>query len=409
MARSFFETNNGEISRRSLLKAASKLALLSGTAGIGFPLAAGAADDFRIGWIRPTTGRLASSYAPLYAAGLMAVDEINASGGILGRKIVREEVDDEAAPAKAPQVMKKLESSDIKFVVGPTGDAACVASLPSGSAANMVQGCYAYSSRVMDGVTFPYSYIVYHSVRMVADVCIDYYHSKGVRKFGLLVESTTAGEAATIASKESAQRYGLELTTVQSFPLSSPTVAPYVANLKNTGTECILSFLGNATSAALTLNAMADLQWLPPITGHSGLLYESLLDKVPAEALDKVTGVIYRGLSWTPDRPAPARSVAFAEKLSTYPDITAPYNLGSGPYYDFIYLLKHAIEQEKSFDSQKVKAALDRVKDFEGVRCKISFTPENHCGIPIQELTLGYAKSAKDERSYKSFFRQQAV
>src|SRR5262245_47634434 len=86
---------------------------LGGMAALGAsPLVrpAFAADDaFNIGWVRPTTGRLASSYAPLYIGGLIAIDEINAAGGVMGRKIARQEEDDEASPAREPAVIKKLQ------------------------------------------------------------------------------------------------------------------------------------------------------------------------------------------------------------------------------------------------------------------------------------------------------------
>ena len=51
----------------------------------------GAADD------RPA----GESFAPLYAGGLIAVEEINAAGGIMGRPIARIEEDDEASVAKS--------------------------------------------------------------------------------------------------------------------------------------------------------------------------------------------------------------------------------------------------------------------------------------------------------------------
>ena len=86
------------IDRRALLRLASQLGVVS----LAGPAFSQQSQAFKVGWIRPTTGRLASSFAPLYFGGLIAVDEINAAGGILGRQIARVEEDDEASPAKEP-------------------------------------------------------------------------------------------------------------------------------------------------------------------------------------------------------------------------------------------------------------------------------------------------------------------
>ncbi|VTU40001.1 ABC transporter substrate-binding protein [Variovorax sp. PBL-E5] len=397
---------DGRIDRRSLLGLAGGLAMGTGLGAAGL---ARAADPFKIGWVRPTTGRFASSFAPLYVPGLMAIDEINAAGGILGRAIERIEVDDEAAPAKQPGVMKKIQGDGVQYVVGPTGDAQCLASLPTSTAANTVQACFTNGTKPMDGVTFPYSYVLFHSVQMIADLCIDHFHAKGARKFGVLVENTSAGEAAIAACKPSLARYQLEPTTVQVFPLNSGTVGPYIANLRKAGTEVIVSFIGSTPPAALVLNAMAEQQWFPPITGHAGLMYEALFDLVPKEALQNASAVIFKGLSWTASEPPGKRQQDFAKKMLTYPDVNAPYNVASGPFYDFIYLLKSVIEQEKTFDTRKVKAALDRVKGFQGVRCKLSFTPDNHCGVTSDEIVLASVMSAKDPRSGNSVFRERLV
>jgi branched-chain amino acid transport system substrate-binding protein len=106
---------------------------MGGVAALGasaFGRAALAAEEiFNLGWVRPTTGRLASSYAPLYIGGLIAIDEINAMGGVMGRKIAQQEEDDEASPAREPAVIKKLQESGVRYICGPTGSSQSLAAL----------------------------------------------------------------------------------------------------------------------------------------------------------------------------------------------------------------------------------------------------------------------------------------
>lgn len=406
------ENPDGSINRRAFMRLAASAAVppaaWGGVAAMaGLSASSFAAEPLKVGWVRPTTGRYASSFAPLYVTGLMAIDEINAAGGILGRPIERVEVDDEAAPAKQPAVIKKLQSDSVSYVLGPTGDAPCLASLPSSTSAGMVQACFTNGTKPMDGKMFPFSYVLFHSVNMIADLCIDHFRNKGAKRFGVLVENSTAGEAAVAGSKLSLARYGLEPSAIQVFPVASATVSPYIVNLRKADTEVILSFLGSTPSAALVLNAMAEQQWFPPITGHAGLLYEALFDLVPKEAMQNASAVCFKGLTWAPEQPPAQRQLDFAKKMMTYPDVNSPYNVASGPFYDFLMLLKHVVEQEKTFDPARIKTALDNVKNYQGIRCKISFTPENHCGVSVDELAIATVMSSKDPRSVNSVFRQR--
>src|ERR1700682_5132312 len=142
-----------DVPRRDFLRGAAALGAYSWT-GPAF-----AADEtFNIGWIRPTTGRLTSSYAPLYIGGLIAIDEINAGGGILGRRIVRQEEDDEASPAREPGVVKKLQESGVQFICGPTGSTQSLAALAITTPSKIITTMYAIASEAGDGTRYPYHY-----------------------------------------------------------------------------------------------------------------------------------------------------------------------------------------------------------------------------------------------------------
>jgi ABC-type branched-subunit amino acid transport system substrate-binding protein len=121
---------------------------------------------------------------------------------------------------------------------------------------------------------------------------------------------------------------------------------------------------------------------------------------VPPEALTNVYGTMYRSLMWTDTTSPGPRQVAFAKKVATF----YPEGKGSGvpvansPFYDFLHVLKLAIEGEKSFEPEKVKRALDSVKGYQGLLGTINFTPENHTAIGIDDIALASVASGKDQK-----------
>ena len=91
----------------------------------GFVLAAGLAfsgaaqaDDFKLGVAGPITGPNAAFGAQLQMGTQMAVDDLNAKGGILGNKITVEVGDDVSDPKQGVSVANKFVGDGIKYVVG---------------------------------------------------------------------------------------------------------------------------------------------------------------------------------------------------------------------------------------------------------------------------------------------------
>jgi len=117
-------SHNDEVSRRGLLKGAAGMALL---AGIGAPAIVRAQSDaIRIGHLTPRTGFL----GPLGEYAVMAIDlaaeEINASGGVMGRKIEllkEDSVNPQTASTKAERM---FERDNVTCILGEISSASCL-------------------------------------------------------------------------------------------------------------------------------------------------------------------------------------------------------------------------------------------------------------------------------------------
>jgi len=79
--------------------------------------------DIPIGFLTSYTGELGAYGTPWYNAGKMAVDDINAAGGVLGRKIALSTEDDASAVEKGIQAARKLISvNKVIAIAGPISD-----------------------------------------------------------------------------------------------------------------------------------------------------------------------------------------------------------------------------------------------------------------------------------------------
>jgi ABC-type branched-subunit amino acid transport system substrate-binding protein len=400
--------SDGSLERRGFLLSAGQLG--AGMMGMGAaPLLMAQQQNFTVGWVRPSTGRLASSFAPLYVGGLIAIEEINAAGGILGRPIVRKEEDDEASPARQPTVMKKISDAGVGALVGPTGSSQTLASLAFTTPAKIIQSTYAFAADLGDGKKYPYhyqcSYNTDHQAEAATRHLVDVLKLK---KVGILQENTAFGEQVGNACIEALKKRGLKAVAREVYPINAPDLNSYVGNLRKAGADGVLAWIANTPNAAMAFNAMHSQKYYPQVAGHNGLFFERLLELVPMDAIRGATGTHYKALTWTAKESVGARQIAFAKKLEKYPEVKGMETaVVMSPYYDFLHLLKMVIEQEKSFDPVKIKRALDNVKGYEALVGKISFTPDNHTGLGPDELAMGTLISVKRQQSM-GVFRERA-
>jgi ABC-type branched-subunit amino acid transport system substrate-binding protein len=397
------------ISRRRLIQAAG--ATIISAPALGLRNAAHAEEEIlRIGWVRPTTGKLASSFAPLYAGGDIALAEINAAGGILGRKLVIQEEDDEASPAKEPGVVKKLKDAGVNILVGPTGSPQVLSSLAFTMPAKIIQCGVANSSELGNAQKNPYHYMCVFTTAQEGMVAAKYMVQQlKLKKIGLLHESTAFGEDAAKASRQAMKDLaGIEPVSVQSYQMGATDLSVYVKNLQAAGCDGIIAWMASNVHIAMAFNAMAQLKWFPQVVGHVNLFNDTLFDLVPAETLKNVYGVYYRGWTYTDAEPVSDRHMALAKRFLQIPAARGiePYIAGC-PQYDFLYLLKAVIEQEKSFDSDTLKRALDNTRGFKGLIGSFSFSPENHAGVSLEDITLASVASGRNPKSV-SALRERA-
>lgn len=394
-------------SRRAVLAGGTAIAA---SAGLGWSGSGRAqAGPLKIGWLRPTTGRLVSSFAPLYVSGQIAIKEINEGGGILGRQLVIQEEDDEGSPAKEPAAVRKLQDAGVTVVCGPTGTSQVLASLGSTTPAKMIQAGIANTVELSDGDKYPYHYHCAYTTVQEANRFVDFLVKKlGKQKVGILQESTGFGEQGAAATVQALERLGLKPASLQVYPITAPDLGPYVTNLRNSGADCLALWIGTLPGAGMAFRSMGALKWAPPIVGHSFLLSDSLFDLVSPDALQSVYAAYYRPLTWTAREEIGDLQRTFGRKLADYPEAKRIEAIvPQAPLYDFLYLLKGAVEAEKSFDVEAIKRRLDTTSGHKGLLGTFTFTPKNHSGIADEDVVLASVLSGRDARA-QGPFRERA-
>lgn len=405
MTVSEFGIKRASIGRRSVLKGiAGAGAAVAGMTGFA-PLVFAENDVLRIGWIRATTGKAASTYAPIFSGGLVALDEINEAGGILGRKVEPFDVDDEGSPSTQPAVARRLVEEGINLAVGPGGSSQGLASLAVTTPNKILSTAYALSDEFGDATKYPYHYQFVLNTRAQAESTVRHLvENLGVKKIGILQEQTAFGDALTKNTVEFLSKHGLEPTGIQTVPLSPTAVLPNMDNLRKSGAEAVCAWVSLLPAQGMMFKALADLDWAPTLCCHLSALSDKLFEMAPEKVFENAVATSYKNLTWAGAETIGERQMKYLEKIRQKPDMVGREPIAMmAPFYDFLHALKVVIEDKKSLDSDTIKAGMDGLTDYDAMLGKINFSATNHSGHSADSLALATLLSARDDRAHGAF------
>jgi len=340
------------------------------------------AEVIKIGEFASLTGSEAAFGQSSHHGTQLAVDELNAAGGVLGKKIQLLTEDDQSQAGMSATVVRKLISSD--GVVAVLGEVASSRSLeaapicqenkipmisPSSTNPRVTQvGDYIFRVCFLDSFQggkvlagFANNTLKAKTVAVLKDVKSDY--SVGLAKF--FEEGFTAGGGKIVAEQNYSggdKDFNAQLTAIKAVNPDAIFVPGYY-------TEVGLIAL-QAKQLGITV----------PLFGGDG--WESdVLVSIGGLALDGD----YFSTHFSPDDNSPvARSFVqhFQEKFHSTPDSMAA--LG----YDSALILADAMKRAGATDGAKVRDAIAATKDFHGASGTITIDENRNASKPAVIVTI---------------------
>lgn len=384
-----------------------KLATQVALASVVFTLTglAVAADPIKIGVAGPFTGGSSSMGVSMRDGVRLAVDEINKSGGVLGRQLQVVERDDEAKNERGVQIAQELINKEkVTAAVGYINTGVALASQRFFQDAripvmNNVATGSVITTQFKDQ---PDNYIFRNSANdsiqapMIVEEAIT---RRGFKKVAILADSTNYGQLGREDLEKALAAKGLKPVAVEKFNIKDVDMTAQLLKAKEAGADAVLTY-GIGPELAQIANGMTKLGWKVPMVGSWTLSMANYIDnagpggegaRMPQTFIQEPT--------------TPKRQSFIINYLKTFKPknnrIDSPVSAAQG--YDSIYLLVAAIKQANSTDGPKIKAALEDLKSpVEGVVTTYNkpFTAKDHEAITANIPVLGEVKGQRVVYAY---------
>ena len=345
-----------------------------------------AADPIRIGQVAALSGASAQSGEAITRGLTLAIDEINAEGGLLGGRMLElVQRDDESSPPKGLIAARELIfKENVAAIFGGIDTPVSLAMVPLlNKEKRLYMGVWAAGTGITrNGANPNYAFRV-SAVDALVDIrLLKYAHQKfGSAKAGLMLINNPWGESnekgLTAASKADPST---AIAGVEKFENNDVDMVPQLARLKEAGADSIILVV-NAPPGAQVMKSRERMGWMVPVVSHWGISGGRFPELAGPTAGDAHFVQTY---SFFGKQGAVGERVLAALKKK-YPQIKGPEDVvapvGTADAYDAMRLLGLAIAQAGSTDPDAVRTALEELKTpYPGLIKTYTrpFGPDNH-------------------------------
>lgn len=332
---------------------------------IGVALPAGAAEPIKLGMIIPVTGSLAESGKYALQGARLAVDEINAAGGVLGRPLEIVAEDDQSTNPGTILAFSKLAGRpDIPILLGPTRSTQIQAIAPDVLKTGkpvMIGGTDPRLTKAGNPWLFRFRPNDTYTARVIADFGVN---TLGKRKWAVVHATDAFGTSASGLFVEALGKLGVTPALVQGSPNNTADFTPVALAVRQAGADVMATFITFEQDLAIFARQLKQQGVSPAWIGSPSTVTTTALN-LAGPALHGT----YAVADFNKDASPEARKFAenYVKTFKTNPDF-----FSSWPY-DAVNILARAITSVGGVDPDKVRAAILAVRGVSGVEGLYNF------------------------------------
>ena len=362
------------------------------------------AQTIKIGVDGPFTGGSSSMGVSMRDGVRLAAKEVNAAGGVLGKKLELIERDDEAKNERGVEIAQELINKEkIVAVVGFINTGVALASHRFYQDAKIpVINNVATGTALTKGPSFPFKdakdvFVFRTSARdeiqspMIVNEAITV---RGFKKVAILADSTNYGQLGQADLIKALAAKNITPVTTEKFNVGDTDMTAQVLKAKSAGAEAILTYAIGPELAQIA-NSMAKVGWTVPLSGSWTLSMANFIDSAGKNGEGAIMPQTFIQAPTTPKRKAFIE--AYLKEFKPKNDrIDSPVSAAQG--YDSVYLLAAAIKQANSLEGDKIRLALEDLKTpVVGVVKTYNkpFTKDDHDAITDKDPVMGIVKNAR--------------
>jgi branched-chain amino acid transport system substrate-binding protein len=356
--------------------------LIAGALAFAASLPATAEDVVKLGLVAAMSGQSAKSGEAIVRGLSLAIDEINAGGGLLGKKVELIVRDDESNPAKGAVAARELvQREKVAALFGGLDTPVSLAIVPFANQNKVpFMGVWAAGTPITrNGAAENYAFRVSAVDELVDKALVDYSIAKyQAKKPGMILINNPWGESNEKGLKAALAAKTIPYAGIEKFETNDVDVVPQLSRLKQAGAD-VLYLVANVAPSSQVVKSLDRMGWDVPIVSHWGPAGGRFSELAGASAA-KVHFIQTYSFSGKLSPKGEAVLAALKKKypeIKTLADVTPAVGIANA--YDAMHLTALAIAKAQSLEGAKVRQAFYAIDSYDGLikTYQKPFSPEN--------------------------------
>ncbi len=353
-----------------------------------------AAEPLKVGALLSITGPAAFLGGPEQRTLEMAVEELNAKGGLAGRPVQLVVKDTGGSPEKAVSFAKQLIDEEQVFaIIGPatSGETMAVKALAESS------GTLLISTAAAEVIVNPVAKWVFKTAQKdshAAAVIFGELKRRGLSRVAVLTSNTGFGKAGKEQLERLAPEFGLQVVVSETYDKAATDLTAEVTKVKAAGVQALVNWSIEPAQAIVIKNARQLGLSVPIFQSHGfGNIQYVKAAGAAAEGVVFPMGRVVVAEALPEKHPQKALLVAYkrAYEARFKEDVS-----GFGGYaYDALLILSQAVKAAGAADREKVRAAVEGLKGLTGVSGTFNLSATDHNGLALDSFELLTVKDGK--------------
>jgi len=332
------------------------VALAAALFGIAAPAAA--QEPIKIGLIVDRIGFAKAWSEPITQGAVYAARELNAKGGVLGRKVDLLIEDDQSKPDLSATAARKLEEAGAAFILSLTHT---VAALQAQTVTVETKTPHLAPSLTVDTLTTQVQNPNFWQTGPLASTQIatllSYARHSNYKRVALVSDNSAISQATAKAFKAEFDKNKLELVADEVLPSGAQSAEAQMQKVRAAKADAIFLATLLTPENLLVLRAYRQHAMKTPLIGN----YNLAVPVYMSVAKGLLDGIVFVD-AWDPAKPQVKQFIAgYAKEMGV-----EPHNM-MGYGYDGVMLAADAIRRAGSTDKEKVRQAMQATRGYKGV------------------------------------------
>jgi len=350
---------------------------------LGFTMTVVAKDNIKIGALVAATGPASFLGDPELKTLELYVNKINASGGILGKKLELISYDTGANPKKATTFVKRLINQDeVVAIIGGSASGETMAILPFIRKAKIPLVSMAGSIKIVKPVK-KFVFKTPATDRMACQKIFEFLKDQKKTNVALISGNGGFGKSMRGQCKDVASDYGIKIVADETYGPKDTDMTSQLTKIKSMSNVQAVVNPGFGQGPAIVTKNFKQLGMTQTLVQSHGVASKKFIELAGNAAEGVIVASPPVVVADLLENSNPIKKIALDYIKDYEGKYNAPVSTFGGYAYDALNLVVEGIKKANSTEPKKIRDAIESTTNYVGLNGLFTMTKKDHLGLDI--------------------------